>query len=74
MTDPWSVVAGLGSASRRLGRRGRRLLCLALAAASRATSRDALEALAVGIKPHLHMLTSFTATGDIVLNLRNASS
>lgn len=64
MADPWTVVAGLGAAVGGIGAAFGAFFASRSAKASLASSRDALDALAVGIRPYPRVLASTAGTPD----------
>jgi hypothetical protein len=74
MTDVWTVVAGLGAAVGGIGAATSALFAWRSAKASQTTSRDALYALAVGIRPILHISTAIRPDEHVVLTVQNPSA
>jgi len=75
----WEIAAAVGTCIGGLAAGVSAVFSFLSARASRATSRDALEALAVGIRPHLRVSTSLTDTDagpgtGIAVAVRNESS
>jgi hypothetical protein len=63
-SDPWSVVSGLGAALGGIGAAVGGVAAWRAASASRATSRDALEALGLALVPTLTGDSGITPEGE----------
>lgn len=80
MTDTWTVVAGVGSAVGGLAAAASAFFAWRSASASRDSSRDAAEALAIGMRPYLDVRTTYGVdsaaqpTGTYALEIDNRSA